>query len=62
MTCCSCSEEEEVTKLLLSLVLTHHTLAAGYDILKDARVSRDVPNAVKCLTAQITSPRTETKI
>lgn len=53
MTCCNCSEEEEATELLLSLVLTHHILAAGYDIPKDAQVSRDVPNAVKCLTAQI---------
>ena len=53
VTCCSCSEEEEITKLLLPLVLTHHILAAGSDILNYARVSRDVPNAVKCLTAQI---------
>lgn len=36
VTSCSCSEEEEITKLLLSLVLTHHIPAAGSDILKDA--------------------------
>lgn len=53
MTCCSCSEEEERTKLLLSLVLIHHILATGSNILQDTSVSRDVPSAVKCLTAQI---------
>lgn len=54
-TCCSCSEEEEITKLLLSLVLTHHIPAAGSNILKDAQVSRHVSNAVRCLTTQIHS-------
>lgn len=47
------SEEEKITKLLLPLVLTHHVLAAGTDILKGVCGCGDVPNAFTCLAAQI---------
>lgn len=52
VTCCSCGEEQEITELLLSLVLTHHILTAGSDIPKDAQVPGDVSNIVKSLPAQ----------